>query len=91
VERELLQAAAIRVKPGGLLVYSVCSLELEEGEAQARNFLMTHPLFGVAPIRPGEAGAPAESVTPEGWLRILPRHMPGGLDGFFIARFRKAV
>jgi 16S rRNA (cytosine967-C5)-methyltransferase len=90
-QRELLQAAAIRVKPGGLLVYSVCSLELEEGEAQARNFLMTHPLFGVAPIRPGEAGAPAESVTPEGWLRILPRHMPGGLDGFFIARFRKAV
>ena len=91
VQRELLQSAATRVKPGGLLVYSVCSLEFEEGEAQARNFLMTHPLFGVAPIKPGEAGAPAESLTPEGWLRILPHHAEGGLDGFFIARFRKAV
>ncbi len=90
-QRELLQSAATRVKPGGLLVYSVCSLELEEGEAQARDFLMTHPLFGVAPMAAGEAGAPPESLTPEGWLRILPQHMAGGLDGFFIARFRKAV
>ena len=90
-QRELLLSAATRVKPGGLLVYSVCSLELEEGEAQARNFLMTHPLFGVAPMTAGEAGAPVESVTPEGWLRILPQHMAGGLDGFFIARFRKAL
>jgi 16S rRNA (cytosine967-C5)-methyltransferase len=90
-QRELLQSAATRVKPGGMLVYSVCSLELEEGEAQARNFLMTHPLFGVAPMTAGEAGAPPESLTPEGWLRILPQHMEGGLDGFFIARFRKAM
>ncbi len=90
-QRELLQSAATRVKPGGLLVYSVCSLEFEEGEAQARNFLMTHPLFGVAPISAGESGAPSASVTPEGWLRILPQHAPGGMDGFFIARFRKAV
>jgi 16S rRNA (cytosine967-C5)-methyltransferase len=90
-QRELLQSAATRAKPGGLLVYSVCSLELEEGEAQARNFLMTHPLFGVAPMTAGEAGSPPESLTPEGWLRVLPQHMAGGSDGFFIARFRKAV
>ena len=90
-QRELMAAAAARVRPGGRLVYSVCSLEFEEGEAQARALLMSQPLFQIDPIKPGECGAPAASVAPEGWLRILPHHAPGGLDGFFIARFRRAV
>ncbi len=90
-QRELIAAAAARVKPGGRLVYSVCSLEFEEGEAQARALLMSQPLFQIDPIAPGECGAPAASVAPEGWLRILPHHATGGMDGFFIARFRKAV
>ena len=38
----------------------------------------------------GEGGAPAASVTPEGWLRILPHHLEGGMDGFFVARFARA-
>lgn len=90
-QRELIAAAAARVKPGGRLVYSVCSLEFEEGEAQARALLMSQPLFQIDPIAAGERGAPAASIAPEGWLRILPHHAPGGMDGFFIARFRKAV
>jgi 16S rRNA (cytosine967-C5)-methyltransferase len=87
VQTRLLDAAARRVKPGGRLVYCVCSLELEEGEAQARAFLKRHPEFTTAPASPGEGGAPTESVTPQGWLRILPHQIEGGLDGFFIARF----
>ncbi len=83
----LLASAAARVRPGGLLVYSVCSLEPEEGEAQARAFLAARPEFALAPIAPGEGGAPLASLTPDGWLRILPHHAEGGLDGFFIARF----
>lgn len=90
-QRELIAAATARVKPGGRLVYSVCSLEFEEGEAQARALLMSQPLFQLDPIAPGEFGTPAASVSPEGWLRILPHHLEGGIDGFFIARFRKAV
>jgi 16S rRNA (cytosine967-C5)-methyltransferase len=89
VQSRLLDAAARPVKPGGRLVYSVCSLEPEEGEAQAREFLKRHPDFATLPAAPGDAGAPAESLTPEGWLRLLPHQLEGGMDGFFAARFRR--
>jgi 16S rRNA (cytosine967-C5)-methyltransferase len=87
----LLDAAARATAPGGRLVYSVCSLEGEEGEAQVRAFLARHPDFEVDVIAPGEGGSPAASRTAEGVLRILPHHLTGGLDGFFIARFRRAA
>ena len=91
VQAALLASAARRVKRGGRLVYSVCSLEPEEGEAQVRAFLAAQPDFALDPFRPNEAGAPAASLAAEGWLRILPHHLEGGLDGFFIARFRRTV
>jgi 16S rRNA (cytosine967-C5)-methyltransferase len=89
VQHRLLDAAAARVKIGGRLVYCVCSLEREEGETQALAFLRRHPQFTTAPVAAGEAGAPKEALTPEGWLRILPSHRAaeGGMDGFFAARF----
>lgn len=91
VQHRLLDAAAARVKPGGRLVYCVCSLEREEGETQAIAFLKRHPDFATVAVRPGEGGAPEAAVTPEGWLRILPsqRAEAGGQDGFFVARFAR--
>jgi len=88
VQHRLLDAAAERVKPGGRLVYCVCSLEREEGETQIIAFLRRNPAFRTAPADPASVGAPAEALTPEGWLRILPSMWAekGGLDGFFIAR-----
>jgi len=90
VQARLLDAGAGRVKPGGRLVYSVCSLEQEEGEAQARAFLKRRPDFVLTPVAPDETGAPPASARPEGWLRILPHHLEGGLDGFFVAAFTQA-
>jgi len=89
VQARLLASAARRVKPGGRLVYSVCSLEGEEGEAQARAFLAAAAGFALDPILPREGGSPDASLGAEGWLRILPHQAAGGLDGFFIARFRR--
>ena len=88
VQHRLLDAAAGRVKPGGRLVYCVCSMEREEGETQVIAFLRRNPAFRTAPAVPAEVGAPDEALTPEGWLRILPSMWPeqGGLDGFFVAR-----
>jgi 16S rRNA (cytosine967-C5)-methyltransferase len=83
----LLDSAAGRVKPGGRLVYCVCSLEPEEGEQQVDGFLKRHPGFRLDPIAAGEGGAPAASVTANGCLRLLPFHLEGGGDGFFAARF----
>ncbi|MBX7248375.1 MAG: methyltransferase domain-containing protein [Caulobacteraceae bacterium] len=93
VQHRLLDAAAARVKPGGRLVYCVCSLEREEGETQAIAFLRRRPEFSTLAVRPGEAGAPETAVTPEGWLRILPSHREsaGGMDGFFAARFVRSA
>ncbi|HEY0103693.1 MAG TPA: rRNA methyltransferase, partial [Brevundimonas sp.] len=88
VQHRLLDAAAERVKPGGRLVYCVCSLEREEGETQIIAFLRRNTAFRTAPAVPSEVGAPDEALTPEGWLRILPSMWAerGGVDGFFIAR-----
>jgi 16S rRNA (cytosine967-C5)-methyltransferase len=91
VQSRLLDAAARRVKPGGRLVYCVCSLEAEEGEAQARAFLKRHSEFATLAAAPGEGGAPAASLTKEGWLRLLPHQLEGGMDGFFVARFVHAA
>ncbi len=88
-QSSLLTALAARVTPGGRLVYSVCSLEAEEGESQILAFLGRNPDFILEPPAPGEGGAPAASLAAEGWLRILPHHRAGGLDGFFIARLRR--
>jgi len=86
VQARLLDAIAGRVAPGGRLVYCVCSLEPEEGEAQVEAFLKRHGNFSLDPIAPGEGGSPEAAATKAGWLRILPHQIEGGLDGFFAAR-----
>lgn len=91
VQHRLLDVAAEKVKPGGRLVYCVCSLEREEGETQVIAFLRRNPAFRTVPAVPAEVGAPDEALTPEGWLRILPAQWAerGGLDGFFAAKLQR--
>ena len=93
VQHRLLDVAAERVKPGGRLVYCVCSLEREEGETQIIAFLRRNAAFRTAPADTAAVGAPAEALTSEGWLRILPSMWAekGGLDGFFIARMDRVA
>ena len=90
VQSRLLDAAALRVKPGGRLVYCVCSLEPEEGEAQVTAFLQRFQGFAIEPVESGEGGSPEASRRPDGTLRILPHHRPGGLDGFYVARLKRS-
>lgn len=83
LQTALLGRAAGWLKPGGRLVYSVCSLEREEGEEVAA----TCPL----PLDPVAAGelSPGLAPTADGLLRTDSGMLAdaGGLDGFFIARF----
>ncbi|MBV9078934.1 MAG: RsmB/NOP family class I SAM-dependent RNA methyltransferase, partial [Methylobacteriaceae bacterium] len=93
LQARLLDRAASLVRPGGRLVYCVCSLEPEEGEAQAEAFLARHPVYARAPVHPAMLGGEAALLNPAGDLRTAPDLWPsidgarGGLDGFFAARF----
>ncbi len=91
LQARLLDTAAGRVRPGGRLVYCVCSLEPEEGEAQACSFLLRQADFATAPIGAGQGGAPGRALTSEGWLRLLPGAAEPELggDGFFVACFTR--
>lgn len=75
-QARMLDHAASLVRPGGRLVYCVCSLEPEEGERQAAAFLERQPGFARVPIATGEHGIGAEMITPEGDLRTAPDHWP---------------
>ncbi|MGV3770899.1 MAG: RsmB/NOP family class I SAM-dependent RNA methyltransferase [Sphingobium phenoxybenzoativorans] len=90
LQAQLIDRAAQWVAPGGMLVYATCSLEQAEGEDQARGFLSRNPGFQVVP--PDAASLPQGiSATDDGWIRTLPATLAeqGGVDGFFIARFRR--
>jgi len=91
LQAQLLDRAAGWLAPGGLLVFCTCSLFRAEGEDQAKAFLTRQPGFSRVPVAAGEAGIPAEFLTPEGDLRTRPYFWieRGGRDGFFAARFRK--
>jgi 16S rRNA (cytosine967-C5)-methyltransferase len=85
LQARLLDRAIGWLKPGGTLVYAVCSLEPEEGEEQARR-------VGLAPAPIGADELPfGLQPSRAGWLRTEPGMLAdqGGLDGFFIARWRK--
>ncbi len=81
-QAELLLHAADWVRPGGSLVYAVCSLEPEEGERQIDAFLAERRDYRIEP-----AVQIVDGVVPDqkGRLRILPGMIEdkGGLDGFF--------
>jgi 16S rRNA (cytosine967-C5)-methyltransferase len=86
LQRAILRSAANVVKPGGLLVYSTCSLEPEENDAQVDAFLSENAGWR---LEPPPAGAVPESVLDAGRLRVLPqRH---GTDGAFAARLRRVA
>jgi 16S rRNA (cytosine967-C5)-methyltransferase len=89
--RELLDAAAEMVEPGGLLVFAVCSLEEEECEAQTCQFLLRHDNFRRRRIVSEEVFGMTELVSAEGDLRTLPCHLAdrGGMDGFYAARLER--
>ncbi len=92
LQTRMIGRAAAMLKPGGTLVYCTCSLEPEEGEDQVAAALGEG--LTLLPVNADEIGGLRETVTPAGCVRTLPCHGAGsgvapGMDGFFMARFRK--
>ena len=84
IQRKILDTSKNYVKAGGLLVYSTCTLNPEENEAVAEDFLAKNSDFYPEPISTDIAGGEG------GWYRSFFPHITGG-DGFFAASFRRKV
>jgi 16S rRNA (cytosine967-C5)-methyltransferase len=83
-QKALLASAAKIVRPGGILVYSTCSIEPEENEAVVTSFLETNPGFTID--HPPDS-VPAKFVGTDKFLRITPYDHK--MDGMFGARLKK--
>lgn len=81
LQSRLLDLAAPLVRPGGALVYAVCSILSREGADQVRNFLGRHSSWIVQdlPFEGGRADGPGRLLTPA----------HDATDGFFVARFAR--
>ncbi|HKA99243.1 MAG TPA: RsmB/NOP family class I SAM-dependent RNA methyltransferase, partial [Methyloceanibacter sp.] len=96
LQERLLDNAARLVKPGGRLVYSTCSLEPEEGEAQIASLLVRNAGLSLQPVGEAELFGQAAWIEPSGCLRTFPYDLKldspewSGMDGFFAARLIKA-
>jgi len=85
-QRAMLENAARLLRPGGVLVYSTCTIEPEENEDLIAGFLEVHPEFHIDPA--GQFVHP-DLVTPGGWIATFPhRH---GMDGSFAVRLSKSA
>jgi 16S rRNA (cytosine967-C5)-methyltransferase len=84
VQIDILHAAALRIRPGGSLVYSVCSTDAREGDDVVSAFLGAHPSFARAPM----PDRYAPFLTPLGDVLVPPGI--DGRDGFFVARLARA-
>lgn len=90
LQRRLIENAAAMLKTGGTLIYCTCSLQKEEGEAIVdwvieKGLPLDH--VAISPDLPGIS----EFLSDRGEIRCLPHqwHERGGIDGFYIARFRR--
>ena len=84
VQKGMLDSAEALVPPGGLLIYSTCTLEPEENERQVKAFLGSHADFEAAPTE----AVPPRYLTEDGFLMVLPQDF--GFDGSFAARLRRS-
>jgi len=92
IQAELLEAMSGLVKPGGVLVYSTCTIAQEENEAQVAAFLAKHPEYVLDENWPPALLARLKGLgiideNFNGQLQLLPYH--ANSDGFYIARLRK--
>ncbi|XP_050219957.1 uncharacterized protein LOC126670303 [Mercurialis annua] len=86
LQDELLDAASGLVKPGGILVYSTCSIDPEENEDRVEAFLLRHPEFQIDPV---DRYVPPDFVTERGFYSSNP--VKHSIDGAFAARLVKAL
>ena len=95
LQAKLLDHAVTIVRPGGIVVFSNCSLDPLEGEKVANDLLARNPGIELLPVTKDEVCGLAELITAEGFVRSTPADLAhenpalSGMDGFFAARFKR--
>lgn len=95
VQTDLLDYAVRLVRPGGIVVFSNCSLARSEGEELIHAFVARHANVRLSPVQAAELPGLAMLITPEGFVRTTPADLPdenprlAGMDGFFAARLQR--
>ncbi len=93
LQQAMIKNAVAALKPNGTLIYCVCSLEPEEGEEQVDWIKANLKTVTLDPILAEEVPGLEAAVSAAGLLRthpgMSPNQLAGGMDGFFVARFRR--
>ena len=87
MQYSLLKNAAPHIKPGGILVYSTCSVEPMENEKVIQRFLADFPMYTVENAKDFLPDVPPTVITPQGFVQTFPHEH--GVDGTFAARLRR--
>ena len=89
LQEKMLRHAVTLVKPGGIIVFSNCSLDSLEGEELVVRVLKDHPELARLPVNPRDWPGLETAISPLGEFRTTPAMLPagenfvGGMDGFF--------
>jgi len=88
LQRQILDNIAPLVKPGGKLLYSVCTFSHIETDAIIESFLAEHPEFELENLCEQTSSDWSDLFTAKGTLRSYP-HRHGNMDAFFAARLQR--
>lgn len=89
IQHKMLDQVSKHLNVGGILVYSVCSMEQAEGPDQIDALLARDGSLQRKKILSEEMPALEQAIMPSGDVQTLPNHYQGGMDGFFISRLLK--
>ncbi len=95
LQAKMLRHAIMLVKPGGLIVFSNCSLDPLEGEVVVRDLLAENEAIERVPVEKADWPGLEDAINDAGEFRTSPAMLPatdgyaGGMDGFFACILRR--